>query len=72
MGVAARHSGGRIAFVTEGGYDLDALDASLHAVLEAVSGGAGEPPAVDGDRSRGRRAVAAARQALARFWRLDG
>jgi acetoin utilization deacetylase AcuC-like enzyme len=71
LGVAARHSGGRIAFVTEGGYDLDALDASLHAVLEAVSGDAGAPPAVEGDRSRGRRAVAAARAALERFWRLD-
>jgi acetoin utilization deacetylase AcuC-like enzyme len=71
MAVAARHAGGRLAFVTEGGYDLDALDTSLHAVLEAVSGdGRDEPPA--GDRSRGRRAVAAARQALGRVWRLDG
>ncbi len=70
MGVAARHAGGRIVFVTEGGYDLDALDASLHAVLEAVSGDRRDQP-VAGDRSRGRRAVAAARKALDRFWRLD-
>lgn len=70
MGVAARHAGGRIAFVTEGGYDLDALDASLHAVLDAVSSDRDEPP-VEGDRSRGRRAVAAARSALGRYWRLD-
>jgi acetoin utilization deacetylase AcuC-like enzyme len=71
IGVAARHAGGRIAFVTEGGYDLDALDASLHAVLAAACGDRGDQP-VDGDRSRGRRAVAAARSALGRFWRLDG
>jgi acetoin utilization deacetylase AcuC-like enzyme len=70
IGVAARHAGGRIAFVTEGGYDLDALDASLHAVLEAVSGDHDDRP-VAGDRSRGRRAVAAARSALGRFWRLE-
>jgi acetoin utilization deacetylase AcuC-like enzyme len=71
MGVAARHAGGRIVFVTEGGYDLDALDASLHAVLEAVSGDRSDQ-GLEGDRSRGRRAVEAARKAVGQFWRLDG
>jgi acetoin utilization deacetylase AcuC-like enzyme len=69
-GVAARHAGGRIVFVTEGGYDLDALDASLHAVLETAASASPDLP-VAGDRTRGRRAVAAARSALTRYWRLD-
>jgi acetoin utilization deacetylase AcuC-like enzyme len=67
MVVAARHAGGRIVFVTEGGYDLDALDVSLHAVLEAVASAGPDLP-VAGDRARGWRAVAAARSALSRYW----
>ena len=35
---ADRLSGGRIAFLLEGGYDLDALEASVRATLEAASG----------------------------------
>jgi acetoin utilization deacetylase AcuC-like enzyme len=70
-GVAARHAGGRLALVTEGGYDLDALDASLHAVLEACADGTDrEAPTVAGDRSRGRRAADAARAALTAHWRF--
>jgi acetoin utilization deacetylase AcuC-like enzyme len=70
VGVAERHARGRIAFVTEGGYDLEALAMSLHAVLEVGAGGTAAP--VTGDRSRGQRAVAAARAALAPYWPLDG
>ena len=69
VGVAERHARGRIAFVTEGGYDLEALALSLHAVLAVGAGGTAAP--VTGDRSRGQRAVAAARAALAPYWPLD-
>ena len=70
-GVASRHAGGRLALVTEGGYDLDALDASLHAVLEAATDGTDrDAPPMGGDQSRGRRAAEAARAALAAHWRF--
>jgi acetoin utilization deacetylase AcuC-like enzyme len=71
LGVAARHAAGRIAFVTEGGYDLDGLATSLHATLEACAEGAPPTlPAVAGDRARGQRGAAAAAGALAGHWRL--
>ena len=41
------------------------------AVIDAVSSAGPDLP-VAGDRARGRRAVAAARSALTRYWRLDG
>jgi acetoin utilization deacetylase AcuC-like enzyme len=71
LGVASRHAAGRIAFVTEGGYDLDGLDASLHATLEACAErgpAAAADHGISGDRSRGQRTVAAAQAALGRFW----
>ena len=71
LGVAARHAGGRIVFVTEGGYDLDGLETSLHATLEACAEGAPSSlPAVTGDRSRGQRGASASAAALAGHWRL--
>jgi acetoin utilization deacetylase AcuC-like enzyme len=36
MDVAARHAGGRVVSVLEGGYDLDALAASAAAHVEAL------------------------------------
>lgn len=64
---------GRLALVTEGGYDLQAFAASLDAVVQALASPAREPrwPTSDRGRSdRGRAAADAARQALAPFWRL--
>jgi acetoin utilization deacetylase AcuC-like enzyme len=69
-GVARRAAAGRTVYVTEGGYDLEALAASLDAVLgvlaerETPSGG----QAIAGDRSRGRSAASAAAAALASTW----
>jgi acetoin utilization deacetylase AcuC-like enzyme len=70
VGVADRHAGGRLVFLSEGGYDLDALEASWHAVLAACAEPAAIQPRPAGDRARGRRAVAAARAALAGHWGL--
>jgi acetoin utilization deacetylase AcuC-like enzyme len=70
--IAAEACRGRIALVTEGGYDLQALATSLNAVIRTLSGPA-EPakwPAADGSARRGRVAVDAAKRALASFWKL--
>ncbi len=39
-GLADRHCGGRLALVLEGGYDLHALAASVHACAEVLAGAA--------------------------------
>ena len=46
---------GRMALMTEGGYDLKALDASLEAVVQTLSGSAHEPkwPADEAPSTRG-------------------
>lgn len=67
-GAAARHASGRLVCVTEGGYDLDGLTASLNAVLHVMAGGDANDAPVPGDRRRGRASAAAARAALAPFW----
>jgi acetoin utilization deacetylase AcuC-like enzyme len=65
---------GRIAMVVEGGYDLQALAASLDAVIDTLSAPASASPAQwpsSGVTSnRGRESVAAVRQTLAPFWTI--
>jgi acetoin utilization deacetylase AcuC-like enzyme len=70
--VAEECCGGRIALVTEGGYDLHALAASLDAVAEVLNSpvSAAEWPASGIDSDRGRSAADAATRALAPFWRF--
>ncbi len=68
LDVATRHAGGRIVFVTEGGYDLDGLETSLHATLEACARGSGGTTPLAGNRARGREAAEAARRALRGYW----
>jgi acetoin utilization deacetylase AcuC-like enzyme len=71
--VAEECCGGRIVAVTEGGYDLRALAASLEAAVDALAS-PGRAPAwpSSGIRSdRGRRAADAAGQALARYWKVQ-
>jgi acetoin utilization deacetylase AcuC-like enzyme len=70
--VAMRH--GALALVTEGGYDLVALAASLEVSFAAVDGVrtfCGVASDFTGARAsvRGQRAVATARAALMPFWR---
>ena len=70
--VAEECCGGRLALVTEGGYDLRALAASLDAVVEVLASPISEPqwPKSDVAPDRGRASADAAKQALAPFWAL--
>ncbi len=63
---------GRIVAVTEGGYDLHALSASLDVVLDAMSGPAAAPawPASVIASRRGMDAIDAVTPILSRFWTL--
>jgi acetoin utilization deacetylase AcuC-like enzyme len=72
--VAEECCDGRLILVTEGGYDLRALESSLDAVVESLavaSTADGSPWPVSGlAADRGRAAVSAARQALSPHWKL--
>jgi acetoin utilization deacetylase AcuC-like enzyme len=61
---ASRH--GAVAYVTEGGYELIALTASLEATFAAIAGSALEAPNL-APTARGERAVAAVRAAQKSF-----
>ena len=67
--LAASCCDGRLAAVTEGGYDLAALDACLESTLTYLSAGpqASPPPSV-GDTARIDAVIPAVRQALAPYW----
>jgi acetoin utilization deacetylase AcuC-like enzyme len=72
--VQALHTwaGGRgLVFVTEGGYDLDALSECVEAALLALAGAHRDiaPLTVERPAPRGERALAAVRAAQARHWR---
>jgi len=64
---------GRMALVTEGGYDLKALEGSLDAVVETLSGPAAAPkwPAAVVASNRGRVAADGAVRALRSHWKLQ-
>jgi acetoin utilization deacetylase AcuC-like enzyme len=68
--VARRH--GALALVTEGGYDLAALEACLDASIAALAADRvpAAPESVLAPAPRGERAVAAVRAAQQGFWRL--
>jgi acetoin utilization deacetylase AcuC-like enzyme len=70
--VAEECCGGRIALVTEGGYDLHALAASLDAVADVLNApvSAAEWPASGIGSDRGRSTVETVRPHLSPFWRL--
>ena len=70
--VAAECCDERMMLVTEGGYDLQALSASLEAILVRLDAPLAPArwPAGTVASSRGRRAADAAKRALAPFWRL--
>ena len=71
--VAEECCGGRLAAVTEGGYDLSALAESLLGVVKVL--GPDQPPPASWPRceipsERGRAAVDACKRAIGRFWKL--
>jgi acetoin utilization deacetylase AcuC-like enzyme len=61
---------GRMVLLTEGGYNLEALAASLDGALTALHGPAGKPvwPGTDIGSQRGAVAADWSRKALSRFW----
>ena len=63
---------GRMALVTEGGYDLHAFAASLQAVVEALAGSVGPAkwPKSEAAAVRGHASAESVKHALAQFWRL--
>jgi acetoin utilization deacetylase AcuC-like enzyme len=72
--VAEQCCEGRIGVITEGGYDLQALEECLSAVVDVLA--ASEPEAPQWPASaraslRGERVVAGARARLGRYWRFD-
>ena len=64
---------GRIALVTEGGYDLTALEGSLEAVVQTLAGPTAMPrwPAATVASTRGRVTADAAVKALSRYWKVQ-
>ncbi|MFQ5539457.1 MAG: histone deacetylase [Candidatus Binatia bacterium] len=52
LDLAQKHASGKIAFLLEGGYDLEALRNSVAVVLEKMKGEGRSEPAVQGDRQR--------------------
>jgi acetoin utilization deacetylase AcuC-like enzyme len=72
--VAEECSGGRIACLVEGGYDLRALGESMSAVVDVLAAeraaGFPWPASSKVSPTRGRAAVAAVRQAAHQYWRF--
>jgi len=67
--VADRHCPGRLVLTLEGGYDLDALTASVRACVEVMAGAA--PPALKPDAgARARDAIDRVRAAQKGRWRV--
>jgi acetoin utilization deacetylase AcuC-like enzyme len=70
--VAEEYAAGRIALITEGGYDLHALAASLDACIEALSSPSLAPrwPTSAIASTRGRETAEATKKAVERYWSL--
>jgi acetoin utilization deacetylase AcuC-like enzyme len=70
--VADECCGGRLVAITEGGYDLQGLDACLEAALLAVSDHAPQAPfePAPGPAPRGRASIASLRPHLAGIWTI--
>jgi acetoin utilization deacetylase AcuC-like enzyme len=63
---------GRLVAVTEGGYDLAALDESLTSVVDVLNGASVTWAATEAEPGRGQRAVELVRRAHGGFWKLTG
>ena len=70
--VADECAQGRIVTVTEGGYDLRALAASLGAVIDVLDGAIAldDLPKSDGIATRGDASIAEVRPHLAKYWTI--
>lgn len=73
--VADECCAGRVVAVTEGGYDLRALEESLTIVVDVLAGAPGRPaewPATSVRSFRGAEGVRRSRAALSGFWKVTG
>jgi acetoin utilization deacetylase AcuC-like enzyme len=70
--LADRLCAGRLVAVTEGGYDLRALEDSLTTVVDVLNGASVTWGDTDAVAARGQRAVDVVRRAHAGFWELTG
>ena len=70
VALADECTGGRLAAVLEGGYDLDAIVEGVDASLAAMRGAERVPPAATGDARHAERVLARVRAAHAPYWRL--
>jgi acetoin utilization deacetylase AcuC-like enzyme len=71
--LAEEHCDGRIALITEGGYDLQALQECLAAAVDVLAADDPEPPqwpASAKPSMRGERVVTTARARLSGYWRF--
>jgi acetoin utilization deacetylase AcuC-like enzyme len=66
--VATRHSRGSLVVVTEGGYDLSALNDGLEVTLETLSESRPPGPPIHGDASRAHEAAEMIRIILQPYW----
>jgi len=64
---------GRMALVTEGGYDLQALTASIDQTVKALASPVGDPvwPASTVASTRGRTSADRVKRAIAPFWKVQ-
>jgi acetoin utilization deacetylase AcuC-like enzyme len=69
-GVADQCCKGRLVAITEGGYDLAGLAASLRASCRALMGESAGDVRPEGSRSRGEAAIAAVTPHLTKYWKL--
>ena len=71
-GVAEETCGGRMALVTEGGYELQALAASLDQTVQALAKPVADPawPGASIAPTRGRAAADRVKRAIAPFWKV--
>jgi acetoin utilization deacetylase AcuC-like enzyme len=68
--VADTHASGRLVLLTEGGYDLSALEEGLESAIDALAGTSIEWPS-EAATHRGLSAVDRAVRALLPFWKID-
>jgi acetoin utilization deacetylase AcuC-like enzyme len=68
--VADAHSEGRLVAITEGGYDLAGLAASLRASIGALTDGATKHDVPSGPTPRGEAAIKAVAPNVSKYWKL--
>jgi acetoin utilization deacetylase AcuC-like enzyme len=66
--LAAGRCAGRLAVVTEGGYDLPALESGIETTIAVLASAPAPPEAMQGDHARARASIDAVRSLLRPHW----